>query len=155
MPRPARPIAATTRSRDTGPVAGAVPNAGRRITKAATAISTTMITGFSTSVLVPAAKNAPADEPARAATPIRTARRTSTGALRAYVTAAPDVPTMATALLVPRACAAGVPGGRPRRRAGRRSRPPPPTTASIQPAARAEAQDDDGGQGYVGMSATL
>src|SRR5206468_3560262 len=94
-------------------------------------------TGLRTSVLIPAAKKAPAEEPARAARPMRTASRTSTGALRAYVTAAPDVPTMATALLVPRACAAEVPGGRPSSRTGSRRRPPPPTTASIQPAASA------------------
>lgn len=75
--------------------------------------ATTMITGFRTSVLIPAAKKAPPEDPARAASPIRTAVRTSTGALRAYVTAAPVVPTAATALLVPSACAAGVPDGRP------------------------------------------
>ncbi|CAM5639520.1 hypothetical protein SALBM217S_02250 [Streptomyces griseoloalbus] len=110
------------------------------MTKAATASSTTMITGLSTSVLIPAARNAPPDDPARAASPIRTAVRTSTGALRAYVTAAPVVPTIATALLVPSACAAGVPAGRPSSRAGRSSSPPPPTTASIQPAASAATQ---------------
>jgi hypothetical protein len=60
-----------------------VPKAGRRITKAATASSTTMITGLRTSVLIPAAKNAPAEDPARAASPMRIAVPTSTGALRA------------------------------------------------------------------------
>lgn len=43
-----------------------------------------MMTGLRTSVLIPAAKKAPAEEPARAASPMRTAVRTSTGALRAY-----------------------------------------------------------------------
>lgn len=123
-----------------GPGAGAVPKAGRRITKAATASSTTMITGLRTSVLIPAARNAPPADPASAASPMRTAVRTSTGALRAYVTAAPDVPTIATALLVPRAQAAGVFDGRPSRSAGSSRSPPPPTTASIQPAARAARQ---------------
>lgn len=66
-----------------GPMAGAVPKAGRRITKAATPSSTTMITGLRTSVLIPAAKKAPAEDPASAARPIRTATPTSTGALRA------------------------------------------------------------------------
>lgn len=120
--------------------AGAVPKAGRRMTKVATASSTTMITGLSTSVLMPAAKKAPVELPARAARPMRTARPTFTGALRAYVTAAPDVPTIATALLVPSAVAAGVPAGRPRRSTGSRRSPPPPTTASIQPVARAVRQ---------------
>ena len=41
-----------------------------------------MITGRSTSLLIPAAKNAPPIEPASAASPIRTAVFTSTGALR-------------------------------------------------------------------------
>ena len=75
-------------------------------------------------------------EPASAASPIRTADFTLTGVLRTYVTAAPEVPTMATALLVPRMCAAGT-CGRPSSRAGSMSSPPPPTTASIQPAAPA------------------
>lgn len=99
-----------------------------------------MTTGLSTSVLSPAATNAPPVEPARAARPIRTASRTSTGVLRAYVTAAPAVPTIATALFVPSAYAAEVPAGSPSSMAGSRSSPPPPTTASIQPAARAAAQ---------------
>jgi hypothetical protein len=88
-----------------------------------------MITGLRTSVLIPAAKKAPADDPASAASPMRTAVRTSTGALRAYVTAAPVVPTMATALLVPRACAAGVCDGSPSSSTGSSRSPPPPITA--------------------------
>lgn len=99
-----------------------------------------MITGLRTSVLIPAAKKAPAEDPARAASPMRTAVFTSTGALRAYVTAAPVVPTVATALLVPSACAAGVFAGSTGSSTGSSRRPPPPTTASIQPAARAATQ---------------
>lgn len=95
-----------------------------------------MMSGRMASLLIPPASAAPPMEPASAARPIRTASFTSTGALRRYVTAAPAVPTMATALLVP-STVAGWALGSPRSRAGRSSSPPPPTTASIQPAAAA------------------
>ncbi len=52
------------------------------MTKAATPSSTTMITGRSTSLLIPAAKNAPVIDPASAISPTRTASPTRTGALR-------------------------------------------------------------------------
>ncbi len=42
-----------------------------------------MISGRSTALLIPAAKNAPPTDPAAAARPMRSAMRTSIGALRA------------------------------------------------------------------------
>ncbi len=86
MPPPTRTIAVTVRARVTrgaAPSSADRPNCGRSITKAATASSTTMITGRSTSLLIPAAKNAPVIDPTSAARPIRSAVPTFTGALRA------------------------------------------------------------------------
>ncbi|GAA2888204.1 hypothetical protein GCM10020220_093000 [Nonomuraea rubra] len=110
---------------------GTAPIDGRSVTNAATASSTTMTAGRSTSAEIDAAAHAPspAQSTASAAPGIATCR--STLVERAYATAADVVPNTDENLLVAIASTVGIPVTR---RAGSCSSPPPPTTASTHPA---------------------
>ncbi|GAA3687285.1 hypothetical protein GCM10022224_060450 [Nonomuraea antimicrobica] len=131
MPTPAVATATPT----LGPVrrcgTGTAPIAGRNVTNAATASSTTMTAGRSTSAEIAAAAHAPSPAltTASAAPGITTWR--STLVERVYVTAAEAVPNTDDSLLVAIASTVGMPVIR---MAGSCNRPPPPTTASTHPA---------------------